>query len=302
MTHVNVGHISPQKPMTVTKLIDLWASKFPKLGALRLEWAPFYASDGMNLVEYRVIAQAKGLSPDLRWVSKICIDLQYPRPVTALKSGPEMPWTVWQGHSMRWEKTATALSALRPVSRLGHSFLADRSRKSVRFKLFFFPNMMDKPRNDEIQVLEIQLLYFIYHKMVKQHLVSPHFPRWSRVSSPMAAKPQRLRRWPPQWPSAPRRSAHEAEPNWLPNVAPLRWRISSPMPLAARCCKMLQVHGLVFGGFPMDFCHLLLVSKSCDLDVVARCRTSSRWKPATRTLARGWGSQIKDEVDGLLGT
>ena len=138
MTHVNVGHISPQKPMTVTKLIDLWASKFPKLGALRLEWAPFYASDGMNLVEYRVIAQAKGLSPDLRWVSKICIDLHYPRPVTALKSGPEMPWTVWQGHSMRWEKTATALSALRPVSRLGHSFLADRSRKSVRFKLFFF--------------------------------------------------------------------------------------------------------------------------------------------------------------------
>lgn len=70
----------------------------------------------------------------------------------------------------------------------------------------------------------------------------------------------------------------------------------------ATCCKMLQVHGLVFGGFPMDFCHLLLVSKSCDLDVVARCRTSSRWKPATRTLARGWGSQIKDEVDGLLGT
>ena len=39
---------------------------------------------------------------------------------------------------MRWENTATALSALRPVSRLGHSFLADRSRKSVRFKLFFF--------------------------------------------------------------------------------------------------------------------------------------------------------------------
>lgn len=58
-----------------------------------MEWAPFYASDGMSLVEYRVIAQANGWSPDLLWLSKICIDLQYPRPVTALKSGPEMPWS-----------------------------------------------------------------------------------------------------------------------------------------------------------------------------------------------------------------
>ena len=65
---VQPGHPGP--------VIDLWVSKFPKWGVLRLEWAPCYASDGMSLVEYRVIAQANGLSPDLLRLSKICIDLQ----------------------------------------------------------------------------------------------------------------------------------------------------------------------------------------------------------------------------------
>ena len=56
---------------------------------------------------------------------EVILNVDQSRPVTALKSGPEMPRSDGaRGPRQAMICTATALSALRPVSRLGHSDIA----------------------------------------------------------------------------------------------------------------------------------------------------------------------------------
>lgn len=209
---------------------------------------------------------------------------------------------VRQGHGMRWENTATALSALRPVSRLGHSFLADRSRKSVRFKLFFFQTWWI---SQEMMKFKFSKFNFSIWFITK---------RWSSTWFPHLFPGGRVfhLRWPPSHRDCDgdrlsdlrHRGAARTKRNRLPNAASRSAEVTYLQPNATCCWIWWVGFWCISDGFlPLvaSF-NRNVAAKSCDFYVAARCRTSSRWKPATRTLARGWGSQIKDEVDGLLGT
>ena len=156
---------------------------------------------------------------------------------------------------------------------------------------------MDQPSFEEIHWNPTSQRY---HKMLRHHLVFPTFSlRFSPFSEVVACFISDGRQATESATvnasvgenSAPRNGSEQiacaAEVTYLqPN---------------ATCCKLMHFFGAqmntndgFFHGFLKDVCHFLLVSigilaaKNCGTLMSGnRCRTSSRWKPATPTLARG---------------